>query len=237
MLEQIIFIDIETVPIFHHYKEMSKEMQTLWNKKADRINPSSQDHAKTYQEKAGIYAEFGKIIVIGLGYFKKKENSLTFRMKALKNNNEKDLLEEFNQLLTDKFSSKAYRFCAHNGKEFDYPYLCRRMLINQMEIPTLLEIRGKKPWEINHLDTLELWKFGDYKHYTSLDLLCSVLNVPTSKTTIDGSKVAEKYYKENALTEIAEYCLRDVLATARVYQRLTNNSIIEEKNIHTFHLR
>jgi predicted PolB exonuclease-like 3'-5' exonuclease len=231
MLDHIIFIDIETVPTHQYYNEMPLGLQQLWDKKYEQLNMAHETPAEAYQDRAGIYAEFGKIIVIGLGYFKNIDGNLAFRMTALQNNNEKELLAQFSQLLIDKFPPYKYRFCAHNGKEFDYPYLCRRMIINQIEIPLHLDIRGKKPWEIKHIDTLELWKFGDYKHYTSLDLLCNVLDVPTSKTTMNGSKVAGKYYLENALNEISQYCLDDVLATARIYQRLTNQPLIKDDEI------
>ena len=231
MLEHIIFIDIETVPTHRYYNELPIGLQQLWDKKFEQLNMSHETPAEAFQDRAGIYAEFGKIIVIGLGYFKNIDGKLSFRMTALQNDNEKELLEQFNQLLNEKFPHYRYRFCAHNGKEFDYPYLCRRMIINQVQIPLHLDIRGKRPWEIKHLDTLELWKFGDYKHYTSLDLLCNVLDIPTSKKTIDGSKVAGKYYEENALQEISQYCLDDVLATARIYQRLTTQPIIKEEDI------
>jgi len=228
MLEQIIFLDIETVPEHQYYNEMSEGLQFLWDKKYEQLNMDYETSAEAYQERAGIYAEFGKIIVIGLGYFKPLNGKLSFRMTALKGDNEKDILKQFKNLLNEKFPHYRYRFCAHNGKEFDYPYLCRRMIINQMELPLHLNLIGKKPWEIKHLDTLELWKFGDYKHYTSLNLLCNILDVPTSKTEMDGSKISTQYYNKNALNDIAKYCLDDVLATARIYQRLSIQPLIDD---------
>lgn len=231
MLEQIIFIDIETVPKYKFYSEMPLALQKIWDRKYEQLNMQQETPAEAYLDRAGIYAEFGKVIVIGLGYFFKAPDGLTFRMTALQNDDEKRLLEQFRELLVTKFPPYRYRFCAHNGKEFDYPYLCRRMIVNQIELPIHLDLRGKKPWEVKHLDTLELWKFGDFKHYTSLDLLCHVLDVPTSKKDIDGSQVADKYYNENALDKISDYCLNDVLATARIYQRLMNQPLIKESDI------
>lgn len=230
MLEHIIFLDIETVPEHPHFNDLPLPIQSLWSKKFERSNMTHDSAEDAYQDRAGIYAEFGKVIVIGLGYFKESKGQLSFRMTAIKGKNEKELLEQFCLLLNEKFSHYKYRFCAHNGKEFDYPYLCRRLIINKIEIPLHLDIRGKRPWDIKHLDTLELWKFGDYKHYTSLELLCNILGVPTSKTHLDGSKVATKYYIEDGLQEITNYCLDDVLATARVYQRLTSYPIVSDKN-------
>ncbi len=231
MLEHILFFDIKTVPQYRYYNEMPLVLQSLWDQKNKQMNMEHDIAAEAYQDRAGIYAEFGKIIVIGLGYFKKLDNELSFRMTALQNHNEKELLQQFKQLLIDKFPHYSYLFCAHNGKEFDFPYLCRRMIIKQVEIPLHLNIRGKCPLEIKHLDTLELWKFGDYRHYTSLNLLCNILDVPTSKNMMDGSKVAEKYYDEQLLDEISKYCLDDVLATARVYQRLTNLAVINDDEV------
>ena len=231
MLEQIIFIDIETVPEFEYYSDLPLPMQKLWDKKFEQLKMEHETPAIAYQERAGIYAEFGKVIVIGLGYFTNSAEGLTFRMTALNGDDEKQLLKQLKELLIAKFPPYRYRFCAHNGKEFDYPYLCRRMVINQIELSEHLNLRGKKPWEIKHLDTLELWKFGDFKHYTSLELLCNVLDIPTSKQEIDGSQVATKYYRDKALDKISHYCLNDVLATARVYQRLTNQPLIQESEV------
>ena len=231
MLEKIIFIDIETVPQYHYYNEMSPELQSLWDQKYDHLNMEHDTSAEAYQDKAGLYAEFGKIVVIGVGYFKKSGEKLSFRMTALKNHDEKELLEQFKALLVSKFPHYSYRFCAHNGKEFDLPYLCRRMMVQNMELPLHLNLRGKRPWEIKHLDTLELWKFGEFRHYASLNLLSQILDIPTSKTDMDGGKVAGKYYEEQALDEIASYCLGDVLSTARVYQCLSSLPVVEDKDV------
>src|SRR5690606_26212682 len=166
-------------------------------------------------QKAGIFAEFGKVICIGVGYFvyNPEENQLQYRTKSFAAEKEHDTLLEFHALL----QMRNWTLCAHNGKEFDFPYLCRRILANRIPLPEILRLAGKKPWEIQHLDTLELWKFGDYKHYTRLELLATLFDIPSSKDGIDGSQVNESYYIKKDLTNIRRYCLRDVEVTARIY--------------------
>ena len=215
-LSKIIFLDIETVPQYVSYEEISSDFKHIWNKKASFID-SERSAEELYFEKAGIYAEYGKVIVISLGFFSQTSEKLCFRTKSLYGHDEKKLLAEFQALISEKFKHPSYRFCAHNGKEFDYPYLCRRMIINQINIPPILQLMGKKPWQVEHLDTLELWKFGDYKHYTSLQTLTTIFGIESSKEDIDGSQVAQVYYHENGLERISRYCTNDVIATARVY--------------------
>lgn len=232
-LNNIIFIDIETVSSSATYKEISPEFQEAWQSKAkyyiekDDISP-----AEAYQQKAAIYAEFGKIIVISIGYFAKNNDGETyFKVKTLSNENEYNLLTEFNKIV-EHFGSKKARFCAHNGKEFDYPYLCRRMLILGIPLIRPLQLLGKKPWENPHLDTMEMWRFGDYKHYTSLKTLTIILGLPSPKEDIEGSQVGDVYYKENNIERIITYCQKDVIATARVYLKLIGNSTpLADENI------
>ncbi len=234
-LKNIVFLDIETVPQHAHYHELSSEFKKIWDKKAERIDANT-DSATLYEQKAGIFAEYGKVITISLGFFSHTEGELQFRTKTLVNDDEQLLLTEFVQLASKKFSKKKYRFCAHNGKEFDYPYLCRRMIINQIPLPSILQLMGKKPWNVHHLDTLELWKFGDYKHYTSLETLSVIFGIESSKKEIDGSQVASVYYHEQGLDRIAKYCTQDVIATARIFLhyyglgQLKNEHIIRIKD-------
>jgi DNA polymerase elongation subunit (family B) len=132
--------------------------------------------------------------------------------------------------MLDKADPKT-KLCAHNGKEFDFPYLSRRMLVNSITLPSLLHLSGAKKWEVPHLDTMEMWKFGDYKHYTSLDLLLALFNIPSSKSEMDGSKVNGVYYQEKDLKKIATYCVSDVVAIAQLYLKMKNLPLIEERNI------
>ena len=252
-LKNILFIDIETVSCEESYDQVDDRLKGLWDKKAQYINLPELSNKEKFYEKAGIYAEFGKIITIGIGYFSKNLPSgippdkpfggseaipqgesaeLTFRVKAIASHNEKDVLADFKRLLEDKFDASKLLLCAHNGKEFDYPYICRRMLVHQIDLPKTLDISGKKPWEVQHLDTMQMWKFGDHKHYTSLDLLAALFGIPTSKDGIDGSMVNHVYYKEKDLDKIAEYCKRDVVVTAQLFLRLNNHPVIDEGNIH-----
>lgn len=215
-LNEILFLDIETISRVENLENLPERWQEEWKKKALQLQKTDErDAAELYFEKAGIYAEFGKIICIGVGYFtyKREEDQLIYRTKSYAGITEHETLLEFRALL----EKKSWCICAHNGKEFDIPYICRRMLVNKIPLPEVLQISGKKPWEIKHLDTLELWKFGDYKHYTRLDLLATIFDIPSSKEGIDGSMVNTVYYKEDDLDNIRKYCLRDVEVTARIY--------------------
>ncbi len=216
-LSDILFLDIETASGEESLEELTPRLQEEWLKKEKLIQGKDEvyEAGSLFFKKAGIYAEFGKVICVGVGYFhfQAEEKELEFRMKSYGEAEEYDTLSNFAELL----SRKKWILCAHNGKEFDFPYLSRRILINRIPLPEPLQIAGKKPWEIRHLDTLELWKFGDYKHYTRLELLASVFDIPTSKDGIDGSQVNEAYYIQNDLQKIRDYCLRDVLVTAQIY--------------------
>lgn len=229
VLPNILFLDIETVPQNEFFSDLVEETQELYTEKTqyqrkDEITPDE------FYERAGIWAEFGKIICISVGYFIIRNAERQFRTKSIIGD-EKELLEEFNNLITTHFSNPAFVFCGHNIKEFDIPYLCRRMLINGIQIPEKLQLFGRKPWEIPHLDTLELWKFGDYKHYTSLKLLTHVLGIPSPKEDIDGSEVRNVYYNEKDINRIKKYCERDVIAVAQVLLRMRNEAILSEDEI------
>jgi 3'-5' exonuclease len=229
-VEDVMFLDIETVPASPSYETLTPAMQNLWDKKSRQFRTPEQTAGDAY-ERAGIYSEFGKIICISVGLIRDK-NPYSFRLKSFYGKDEKSLLIEFSGMLS-KFSrtnSEAV-LCAHNGKEFDFPYIARRMIINGLTIPGILDNAGKKPWEVKLLDTMDLWKFGDYKNYASLDLLTSILGIPTPKDDIDGSMVAGVFYKEDDIKRIVYYCEKDVLAIARVLLRFMNLPGIEEDKI------
>ncbi|KAF0129648.1 MAG: DNA polymerase elongation subunit [Bacteroidetes bacterium] len=226
-LSRVLFLDIETVPFEAQYHDLSERMQKLWNKKASHIKTESEDTPEDLYGRAGIYAEFGKIIVISVGYF----NGNEFRLKSFYGDDEKELLLEFSQLLNRHYNNADDMLCAHNGKEFDYPYIARRMIINGIELPFILQIAGKKPWEVKHLDTMELWKFGDYKSYTSLDLLTAIFDIPTPKDDIDGSQVGKVYWEQHDLERIKNYCQKDVLAIAQLMRRYLNFSLIRDDQV------
>lgn len=231
-LQHILFLDIETVSITKNYSSLPQRYKPLWDRKAKFLASEDVPVDQTFTDKAAIFAEFGKVVVIGVGFFYYNENrELSFKTKAFYNNDEKQLLSEFKSFIESRFDQNVLRLCAHNGREFDYPYLCRRMLVNSISLPEILRINDKKPWEINHLDTLEMWKFGDKKNYTSLDLLATIFDIPTSKDDIDGSQVGKVYYEENGLERIATYCKKDVAVLAQVFLALTCQPKIEQKNI------
>jgi DNA polymerase elongation subunit (family B) len=229
-LKDILFLDIETVSCVDQYQKLSERLKTQWARKANFFkHEGNQTDEDLFYEKAGIYAEFGKIIVIAIGKYTEQNGALGLQTKYVANHDEKKLLIDFKTEL-DKMGP-GVRLCAHNGKEFDFPYLCRRLLVNGIPLPSALNMAGKKPWEVNHLDTMEMWKFGDYKHYTSLDLLASIFNIPTSKGVMDGSMVSKVYYQEGDLKKIAEYCVGDVIAIAQLYLKMKGMEIINPSNI------
>ncbi len=228
--EALFFFDIETVPGNPDYHELSPDFRKLFDDKVGRFKKEEENPADYYFSKAGILAEFGKVIVISCGYLQKKGEAYTLQIKTFSNHDEKLLLESFLPTLIN-VSKNDYQLCGHNIREFDVPWLCRRFLINGLPLPPVLDIYGKKPWEVNHVDTLDLWKFGDFKHYTSLHLLANVLNVPTPKDDIDGSMVGAVYWKENNLSRIAKYCSKDVIAVAQIIMRLKGLPLIIDEYI------
>lgn len=227
-LNNIFLLDIETVPQYENFDELPGHLQVLWEQKSQYQRQGEQTAAEFY-ERAGIWAEFGKIVCISIGFFYLEEKHIHLKVRSLTSHDEKLLLLQFIDLLNSQPSS--LQLCAHNGKEFDFPYLCRRILINGLKMPLILQLSGKKPWEINHIDTLELWKFGDHKHFTSLDLLAAIFELPTPKADLDGSKVREVYYQEKDLKRIARYCENDVITLAQVLLRFKGLPIIPTENI------
>lgn len=229
--ENVLFLDIETVPAAESFEKLDPAFRALWEKKSKYFRGEDQAPADVYQ-RAGIYAEFGRIVCISVGYIRKDERGNLMRLKSFYGHDEKLLLTDFADLVI-RFC-KLHReslLCAHNGKEFDFPYIARRMIINRLVIPEILDCSGKKPWEVKHLDTMELWKFGDFKSMTSLELLTAVLGIGSPKSDIDGSMVAGVYYTENDVARIARYCERDVIAIAQVLLRLMNRPLISEDRI------
>ncbi|WGD35706.1 3'-5' exonuclease [Olleya sp. YS] len=228
-LENILFLDIETVPETQFFKELDATKQELWDAKSS-YQRKDEFTAEEFYNRAGIWAEFGKIICISVGYFTIQGDTRLFRTTSFYSE-ERELLKEFKNLLISHFSQAKHLLCAHNGKEFDFPYIARRMIIHNIELPYKLNLFGKKPWEVPHLDTLELWKFGDYKTYTSLKLMTNVLGIPSPKDDIDGSEVYRVYYEENDIDRIITYCEKDTIAVAQIFLRLRGDSILSDEEI------
>jgi len=229
LLENILFLDIETVPEAADYNELDAEMKALWEHKT-QYQRKDDFSPEEFYDRAGIWAEFGKIVCISVGYFVIKGDVRNFRVTSFFGD-EKKILRDFNNLLNNHFNQAQHILCGHNAKEFDIPFLARRMIINQIPIPNKLNLFGKKPWEIPHLDTLELWKFGDYKHFTSLKLMCKVLGIPSSKGDIDGSQVGHVYYVEKDIDRIVTYCEKDTIAVAQIFLRLRREDLLIEDEI------
>ena len=228
-LENILFLDIETVPEEQNFSDLDTTKQELWDHKS-KYQRKDEITAEEFYPSAGIWAEFGKIICISVGYFTFQNDLRTFRTTSFYGE-ERKLLKDFKSLLISHFSQAKHLLCAHNGKEFDFPYIARRMIIHNIELPYKLNLFGKKPWEVPHLDTLDLWKFGDYKNYTSLKLLTNVLGIPSPKDDIDGSEVYRVFYEENEIDRIINYCEKDTIAVAQIFLRLRGEAILEDDEI------
>lgn len=228
-LEDILFLDIETVPQYPDYNSVPAAEQALWEEKTQNLRKDEYT-AEEYYNRAGIWAEFGKIVCISVGYFSFRHEQRTFRVTSF-TGEEDTLLRDFVRLVEEHFSRPNKLFCAHNGKEFDFPYLSRRMIINGVRIPNKLQLFGKKPWEVPHLDTLDLWKFGDYKHYTSLTLLANTLGIPSPKDDINGSQVCDVFYEENDIHRIATYCEKDTITVAQILLRLRYEPLLTDDEI------
>ncbi|MGB1037553.1 MAG: 3'-5' exonuclease [Bacteroidia bacterium] len=229
-MEDILFLDIETVPGAASFKELDDRWKNLWIKKSERLSQGEQTPEELYP-RAGIYAEFGKIICISVGFLTESNGGREFRIKSFSGDDEKKLLEDFCDLLNENYYAKSHFLCAHNGKEFDFPYLCRRIIVNQIAMPDILDLAGKKPWDVKHLDTMQLWKFGDFKNYTSLDLLAALFEVPSSKDELDGSMIFETYYLDKDLKRIRIYCEADVATLASIFLRMNNKRSLNAEEI------
>jgi len=229
--EHVLFIDIETVPQYQYLMDAPDNIQKLWTKKAGQIGKEGET-AESLYNRAGIYAEFGKIVCISAGKIFRKGKERAYRVKSYAGDNEKTILEEFSLMLNAFMTNPMHKLCAHNGQEFDFPYIARRMLINGLPLPVVFDIAGAKPWDLKEvmLDTLQLWKFGDYKHYTSLELLCAIFNIPTPKDDIDGSQVGNVYYNEFDIHRIARYCEKDTFAIAQLLLRFKGEPLISQEN-------
>lgn len=225
-LRKILFLDIETVPMVPSFGEMTERFQKLWTKKAGFLIKEDETPESIFN-RAGIYSEFGKIICISVGFIRENGDERELRLKSFASDDEKQLLIDFSQMIIKYFNSPSHLLCGHNGKEFDFPYIARRMLVHSIPIPSILNLAGKKPWEVRHLDTMELWKFGDYKHFTSLDLLSAIFDIPSPKDDINGSQVAEVYYVQKDLNRIVEYCEKDVKTLVNVFLRYRGDVIFE----------
>lgn len=223
-LNNILFIDIETVPEEQNFISLDDEMKQLWEQKT-QYQRKDDFTPEDFYDRAGIWAEFGRIVCISAGFFINKGDIRNFRVTSFFGT-EKKILTDFSNLLDNHFNQPQHALCGHNAKEFDIPFIARRMIINQIAIPQKLNLFGKKPWEILHLDTLELWKFGDFKHFTSLKLLTKILGIPSPKGDIDGSQVANVYYIEKDIDRIINYCEKDVIAVAQIFLRFRREELL-----------
>ncbi|HAN39131.1 MAG TPA: 3'-5' exonuclease [Chitinophagaceae bacterium] len=232
-LQQLLFIDIETVPMAASFQALSTTWQELWFEKISKTMPENSSVEEIFIQRAGVMAEFAKIVCISTGYLQQEQNQWKLRIKSFAGDDEKKLLETF-ITTCNKIQQQwpLFQFCGHNIKEFDIPFLCRRMLVHGLPLPSYLYLHNAKPWEVKAVDTLHWWRFGDYKNYTSLHLLASVLGIPTSKDDITGSEVQHVYYKEQNLQRIVTYCQKDVAVVANIMLRFQEQPLLASENIH-----
>jgi hypothetical protein len=232
-LKNTLFIDIETVAQSASFDDVNERLQKHWERKASFLkNDNDFTAAEMYVDRAAIYAEYGKVVCISFGGFYEEEGELKLRVSSFYGDDEKQVLSDFVKIIEKHRAKNNLLLCAHNGKEFDYPYLCRRIVLNGMTLPSILQISGKKPWNIPHLDTLEMWKFGDYKHFTSLDLLATLFDIPSSKQEINGSMVSHTYHVDKDIEKINRYCLADVVVLAQLYLKMNSHDVLSEDRIH-----
>jgi len=232
-LNNILFLDIETVSQYSSFNELPEAWKELWSRKAESLlrNSSNELTPEIIYERAAIYAEFGKIVCISCGVIQGAGENKTLSLKSFSGDDEGAILAGFCEMINKWTPGSQKYLCAHNGKEFDFPYLCRRMVINNECIPEILSLSGKRPWEVNHLDTMDMWRFAEYKNFTSLNLLAHVLGIPTPKDDLDGSMVGTTYWNEKDLPRIVNYCQKDVITLAQVYLRLNREQLIQTRNI------
>ena len=231
--KDLLFLDIETATVAPDFASLDDRLKPLWLKKAGFLrNDEDLSLEELYFQRAGVFAEFAKIITIAIGYFTRQEDgNFGIRVKSLAATDEQDILHDFKDIIETKFDQRFLTLCAHNGKEFDFPFICRRYMLHGIDIPQVLDISGKKPWEVRHLDTMEMWKFGDRKSYTSLDLLAALFNIESSKKDMDGSMVNQAYHVEGALEKIAAYCRNDVVVLAQLFLKFRNLPPINAENV------
>ncbi|MBI1267623.1 MAG: 3'-5' exonuclease [Cryomorphaceae bacterium] len=225
-LENVLFLDIETVPAVAHFNDLDDDWKHLWEEKSRFFRERDEISLEDSYDRAGIYSEFGKIVCISVGYLRQSRGDRKYRTTSFYGHDERVILADFANLLNTHFSERSHMLCGHNGKEFDFPFIARRMLVHGIKLPDLLDTAGKKPWEVTHIDTLELWKFGDYKHYTSLKLLTKLFGIPTPKDDIDGSQVASVYYNDGDVERISTYCKKDVLAVVQLVLKYRGEELI-----------
>lgn len=230
-LPNVLFLDIETAPLAYRYTDLDERAQELWSLKTRWVQEREDKSPEEVYERAGIYAEFSKVVCVTVGYFHEQGGSQSFRIKSFCGDDEKELLQGLSVIFKKFFARDGSLLCAHNGKEFDFPFLARRYVINGIQLPDVLDLAGKKPWEVSHLDTMNLWKFGDHKHYTSVDLLSYSLGIPSPKDDISGADVSRVYHEERDLLRIQKYCERDVITIARILQRFMGKEILKEEDL------
>jgi predicted PolB exonuclease-like 3'-5' exonuclease len=238
-LEKFLFFDIETSGLESNYERLSEKMQELWSKRSEILRnqlgekyPDNKDKSDSdlFELKSALQAEFGRVVCISFGKIKFVEDEPTIQIISVQDEDESVLLKKAFDIII-KMSKIGVKLIGHNVKRFDIPFLCKRGIINSLELPAPLQVWDKKPWEISITDTSELWSFGAWQEgFASLDLLATVLGIDSPKEQMNGSEV-HGYYYSGRIEEITEYCERDVITLAQILLRLSNLNLIDKQSI------
>lgn len=228
-LNRLLYFDIETVGVVNDFYSLPDRLADIYmrkNEKAIEECGSAQEH---WNKHAGLEAEYAKVCCISFGSFKEEaDKSLIFRVKSFCGENEVNILRDFLVILEN---AKGYNLAFHNGIGFDVPFLAKRYIINSLPIPRKLNKLGVKPWEDCDVDTINIWRGGNFQSkMTSLDLLTAVLGIESPKGDMDGSLVGEAFYA-GEFDRISTYCQNDVVAVARVCQRMNLETPIADSQI------
>ena len=226
-ITKILFLDIETVggcPDLESCEKFSPEIAEQFHKYYDWFNKRfpediTLDKNEVFKKRAALVPEFAKIICVSMAFV--MENG-EVKKQTFSGDNEKELLIKVRNLL-DRCHNLDFYLCGHNLKNFDIPMLAKRMIINGILPSKILPDYNTKPWEVKAIDTKEIWQYGSYTSIGSLDLLCTCLGIESPKDgEITGDKVHKSYWEENKLSEISEYCEKDVNVLIEFIKKLKN---------------
>lgn len=222
-------IDIETVRIVEKYEDLSQEWKSAWeykNKQSGEV-PFFEELSDSWEKTASLYAEFSKVCAVSLVFMIGDEK---IKYKEFYGEDEALLLTDlraFLQRMSEGVEGKNYRLIGHAAKYFDYPFLCKRYIINSILIPTLLDTAHLKPWESRNLCTnQDVWKMGGSGAGSSLQALCNALAIPVSKVDLVGDEVGAAYYR-GEVERIAKYCTLDTIATFNVVRRVKGERVFQ----------
>lgn len=221
--ELVAAIDIETVRVEENYNDLSEGFKAAWRykHKQEGVIPSEDELADLWQKNASLYAEFSKVCAVSIAFLHQGK----LYCKEFYGPDEKEILEATATTLNNMVvANSEYRLVAHAFKHFDGPFLSKRYVVNNIDIPTILDTGNSKPWEIRNLCTNELWRMGGTGAGSSLQALCNVLDIPVSKVDLVGDEVGAAYYRKE-YERIGRYCSYDTVATFNIFRRFKKEGL------------